>query len=79
MQYDKGEWVPRSLNETFRRLRLAKDHAVAMKCCALCGGEAEFFNDLESTLDYPISGLCQGCQEKIYVEREDTYADSGVR
>lgn len=71
MQYDKGEWQPRPVDYLFPKMAGAKAMAIEMKVCVHCAGEAEFFNDLESQLDYGITGLCQSCQDKVYVDPED--------
>lgn len=36
--------------------------------CVACGGEAVSFRDGLSWREYCISGLCQTCQDQIFVE-----------
>ena len=71
MQYDKGEWQPRPVDTLFPQMLGAKKLAYKMQVCVQCAGEAEFFNDLESQLEYAITVLCQSCQDKVFVEPED--------
>lgn len=35
--------------------------------CAFCGGAATSFSDELSRTEYRISGLCQSCQDKVFV------------
>ena len=44
--------------------------AIEMDCCAQCGGEAEIFTDDLSAKEYPISGLCQTCQNRFFDDGE---------
>jgi hypothetical protein len=39
--------------------------------CTSCGQAAITFRDGLSRLEYTISGLCQACQDIIFVEPED--------
>ena len=84
MNYDKGPWVPRPVDTLpFAFLKVPRDTAIEMKCCARCGGEAEFFADFISEREYGITGYCQSCQDEAYAmmeEQEDhEYADTGDR
>jgi len=35
--------------------------------CVLCGGEAKEFNDSVSEREYALSGMCQCCQDKMFI------------
>jgi len=39
--------------------------------CVICGGDAKEFNDALSVKEYGISGMCQKCQDRIFVEPKD--------
>jgi hypothetical protein len=45
--------------------------AFATRTCVQCGNEAREFADVISSREYNISGMCQVCQDKIFVEDED--------
>jgi len=43
--------------------------------CVICGGDAiEFKNDI-SRREYDISGMCQKCQDKVFVPPKDDPCD----
>ena len=54
----------------FRRMR---DYVRMSGRFASCGNKAENFRDALSLKEYPISLLCQGCHDVIYVEGEDAF------
>lgn len=39
--------------------------------CAGCGARISIFKDLESIREAEISGLCQECQDDIFVDLEE--------
>lgn len=43
-----------------RRKTIEADH------CTLCGSQANEFRDATSRKEYTISGMCQGCQDKVF-------------
>ncbi len=54
-------------------LRQAQEHAkeaIKHRKCALCKCTALDFKDELSRREYFISGLCQECQDKIFVQDE---------
>jgi len=74
MNYDKDPWFPRPTDTLpFDVLKVPRREAIRMRCCARCGGEAEFFADLMSERKYDITGFCQYCQDthNAMLERED--------
>jgi len=36
--------------------------------CVTCGGDASAFTDALSRKEYGISGMCQTCQDKTFVD-----------
>lgn len=42
--------------------------AMAGQSCVACGGRADKFRDELSRREYKISGLCQKCQDDVFVE-----------
>ena len=40
--------------------------AIAGKGCVCCRGRADTFRDALSQKEFGISGLCQGCQDKVF-------------
>jgi hypothetical protein len=43
--------------------------------CALCAEPANWFKDQVSVNEYRISGLCQTCQDKVFVEDNDDVSE----
>jgi hypothetical protein len=41
---------------------------IAQAKCMTCGGDASEFRDDLSWTEYTISGMCQGCQDKVFGE-----------
>lgn len=39
--------------------------------CTICGGPATEFKDALSEKEFTISGMCQVCQDKFFVEAEE--------
>ncbi len=37
--------------------------SITLDLCVSCGGPAKDFRDKVSTVEYPMSGLCQQCQD----------------
>jgi DnaJ-class molecular chaperone len=40
--------------------------------CATCGGTAEVFRDALSLREFTISKMCQGCQDSVFNEPQET-------
>lgn len=51
--------------EMFGRSRTV---AIAGKSCVACGRPASSFRDELSVKEFGISGLCQACQDEVFVE-----------
>ena len=47
---------------------IANKHNLPIETCVSCKGDATCFKDELSHREYGISGLCQSCQDKIFVE-----------
>jgi len=47
---------------------IANKHSLPIETCVSCKGSATFFKDELSHREFGISGLCQSCQDKIFVE-----------
>ena len=47
---------------------IADKHNLPIDRCVSCKKDAVFFKDELSHREYGISGLCQSCQDKIFVE-----------
>ena len=62
----------------FRLIEATRQAAIDMRCCVMCGGEAELFADEASARDYKITGLCQHCQNDTY-DMDEVYGDTGER
>lgn len=45
--------------------------AMAGCACVTCGKSAENFRDEISRREYSISGMCQACQDIVFVEPEE--------
>jgi hypothetical protein len=68
MNYDEDDWRPTHVKRLFKKHFVLRDHAIKMRACVACGGEAEIFADELSARDYNITGMCQNCQDDMYVE-----------
>ena len=78
MNYDKGPWFPRPVDTLpFDHLKVPRQEAIKMKCCARCGGEAEFFADFLSEREYSTTGYCQSCQDWNYALLDEQEASDG--
>jgi hypothetical protein len=53
--------------ENFSRSRSL---SIAGKSCVSCGGRADSFKDELSVKEFSISGLCQKCQDIVFVEED---------
>ncbi len=49
----------------------ARSLAIAGRSCVTCGKRADIFRDSISVKEYNISGMCQKCQDEIFVESEE--------
>ena len=47
---------------------IANKHNLPIETCVACKGDATCFKDELSQREDGISGLCQACQDKIFVE-----------
>lgn len=45
--------------------------SIKANACAACGDKAETFRDDLSRREFAISGMCQGCQDKVFSEGDD--------
>jgi hypothetical protein len=41
--------------------------------CVICGGDAILFSDNLSETEYTISGMCQLCQDEIFIPDATAY------
>ena len=57
-------------NISLRNLGRARSLAIAGRSCVTCGKRADLFRDSLSVKEYHISGMCQICQDKVFVEAE---------
>ena len=57
-------------NISLRNLGRARSLAIAARACVTCGKRADLFRDSLSVKEYHISGMCQICQDKVFVEAE---------
>ena len=57
-------------NISLRNLGRARSLAIAGRSCVTCGKRADIFRDSLSVKEYNISGMCQKCQDEIFVEAE---------
>ena len=47
--------------------------------CMTCSGDADTFTDELSVKEYRISGMCQSCQDKVFVDlQKDVKTSSGM-
>ena len=44
-----------------------KTESIENNVCFACGKEANIFNDYISKKEYGISGLCQKCQDEVFI------------
>lgn len=61
---EKSPEMERTLEALFGRTS-----AIQGDRCASCGATATEFRDELSAREYRISGLCQACQDKVWVPR----------
>ena len=57
-------------NISLNTIGRARSLAIAGRSCVTCGKRADLFRDSLSVKEYNISGMCQICQDKIFVEAE---------
>ena len=55
-------------NISFSNFGRARSLAIAGRSCVTCGKRADIFRDSISVKEYNISGMCQVCQDKVFVE-----------
>jgi hypothetical protein len=48
----------------------ARSLAIAARACVTCGKRADLFRDSLSVKEYHISGMCQICQDEVFIEAE---------
>jgi hypothetical protein len=58
-------------NLSLRNLGRARSLAIAGRSCVTCGKRADIFRDSLSVKEYHISGMCQKCQDEVFVENEE--------
>ena len=58
-------------NISLRSLGRARSLAIAGRSCVTCGKRADIFRDSLSVKEYNISGMCQKCQDEVFVENEE--------
>ncbi len=58
-------------NISLRNLGRARSLAIAARACVTCGKRADIFRDSLSVKEYNISGMCQKCQDEVFVENEE--------
>jgi hypothetical protein len=58
-------------NISLRSLGRARSLAIAGRSCVTCGKRADIFRDSLSVKEYHISGMCQKCQDEVFVENEE--------
>jgi hypothetical protein len=57
-------------NISLNTIGRARSLAIAGRSCVTCGKRADLFRDSLSVKEYNISGMCQICQDKFFVEAE---------
>jgi hypothetical protein len=62
----KSEVIENLLEDFSKLIGTPRSVAFKMNTCVTCGGEAKEFRDTPSKKEYTISGMCQGCQDKIW-------------
>ena len=58
------------INPDTRGLELS----ILANVCALCNGPATEFKDRRSKREYPITGACQKCQDRLFDMVDRAYA-----
>ena len=66
---EKSPEVERFLEETVGRTTAIKNNRCIDPPIG-CGGPAHEFRDMLSEQEYSISGFCQTCQDKIFIEED---------
>ena len=64
---EKSLGVEKYLN--FNNPKGRKGSIIADECVQCCG-PASTFRDALSRREYTISGLCQGCQDRVFIDEE---------
>jgi len=65
----KSPEMERFLEETVGRTTAIKNN-LCIDPPIGCGGPAHEFRDMLSEKEYSISGFCQACQDKIFIEED---------
>lgn len=65
------EKAPEIDNLLTRLTGVSRRKAIHSNVCTGCGRPAHLFRDALSQKEFTISGLCQDCQDKVFVEDED--------
>ena len=63
---EKSEAIENMLEGISKMLGTPRSVAFKTSTCVTCNGEAKEFRDTTSEKEYTISGMCQGCQDKIW-------------
>ena len=67
----KTQQMTATLDEiTFGNFGRARSLSIAGRSCVICGGRADTFKDALSEKEFGISGMCQICQDEVFVEAE---------
>lgn len=66
---EKSPEIERFLEETFGRSTAIKTNT-CIESPIGCGKPSTVFRDMLSEKEYSISGLCQECQDKIFIEED---------
>jgi len=66
---EKAPELERLMEEVFGRTTAIKNN-VCLDPPIGCGGAATEFRDMLSEKEFTISGLCQKCQDEIFVEED---------
>ena len=61
-----NEPLEKVLEDLSKTLGTPRSVAFKNNLCVTCSGKAEVFRDMISNKEYTLSGLCQGCQDKIW-------------
>ena len=62
-----GKMTQRKLKQVFK----IRDRSIEKQICSWCEGNAHNFKDKLSEEEYLIGGLCQQCQDQVFIEEEE--------
>jgi hypothetical protein len=63
---EKSDAIESILEGVSKSLGTPRSVAFESSACVICSGPANAFRDTTSEKEYTISGMCQGCQDKIW-------------